>query len=131
MIIGYDIPCKYCLLGGQYVWNVKSYFLGKIRKQIQNFKTGRHEFRLYIMKCQVLFFFKSLISLHASHNCIKSLETICSINMLGFNMSTLVGHFMLSPRERGNRDRRDSRGDERKETEEIKTFSLYPYMLQG
>ena len=54
--------------------------------------------------------------------------------MLGFNdTSTLVGHFVSSPREREKRDRRDSRGDERegqgrknrnesKETEEIKTF---------
>ena len=53
---------------------------------------------------------------------------------LGFNdMSTLVGHFVSSPREREKRDRRDSRGDEREgqgrkrnkneseETEEIKT----------
>ena len=57
--------------------------------------------------------------------------------MVGFNdMSTLVGHFVLSPRERETRDKRDSRGDEREgqgtkrnrneseETEEIKTFSL-------
>ena len=48
-------------------------------------------------------------------------------------MSTLVGHFVLSPREREKRDRRDSRGDKREgqgrkrnlnesdETEEIKT----------
>ena len=28
-------------------------------------------------------------------------------------MSTLVGHFVSSPRERETRDRRDSRGDER------------------
>ena len=55
--------------------------------------------------------------------------------MLGFeDMSTLVGHFVLSPREREKRDRRDSTGDEREgqgrkrnrneseETEEIKTF---------
>ena len=34
--------------------------------------------------------------------------------MLGFNDTpTLVGHFVSSPRERENRDRRDSRGDER------------------
>ena len=52
---------------------------------------------------------------------------------LGFNdTSTLVGHFVSSPREREKRDRRDSRGDEREgqgrkrnkneseETEEIK-----------
>ena len=55
--------------------------------------------------------------------------------MFGFNdISTLVGHFVSSPRERETRDRRDSRGDERErqgrkrdrnereETEEIKTF---------
>ena len=55
---------------------------------------------------------------------------------LGFNdMSTLVGHFVSSPREREKRDRRDSRGDEREgqerkrnrneseEKEEIKTSS--------
>ena len=64
--------------------------------------------------------------------------------VLGFNdTSTLVGHFVLSPREREKSDRRDSRGDERwgqgwmknrnesKETEEMKTFPLYPYLLQG
>ena len=62
--------------------------------------------------------------------------------VFGFNdMSTLVGHFASSTREREKRDRRDSRGDEREgqgrkrnrkeseETEEIKTFSLYPHLL--
>ena len=35
--------------------------------------------------------------------------------VLGFNdTSTLVGYFVSSPREREKRDRRDSRGDERK-----------------
>ena len=39
--------------------------------------------------------------------------------VLGFNkMSTLVGHFVLSPREREKRDRRDSIGDERERQEE-------------
>ena len=55
------------------------------------------------------------------------------------NTSTLVGHFVLSPREREKRDRRDEReGQGRKrnwseseETEEIKTYPLYPYLLQG
>ena len=53
-----------------------------------------------------------------------------------------MGHFVSSRRERENRDRRDSRGDEREgkgerkmngseETEEIKTFLLYPYLLLG
>ena len=64
--------------------------------------------------------------------------------MLGFNnMSTLVGHFVSSPRERKKTDRRDSRGNEREglerkrrmneseETEKIKTFPHYPYLLQG
>ena len=64
--------------------------------------------------------------------------------VLGFNdTSTLVGHFVSPPREREKRDRRDSRGDEREgqgrkrnrneseETEEIKTFLLYSYLLQG
>ena len=36
--------------------------------------------------------------------------------MLGFNdTSTLVGHFVSSPREREKRDRKDSRGDESEE----------------
>ena len=62
--------------------------------------------------------------------------------MLGFNdKSTLVGHFVSSPREREKRDRRDSLRDEREEqgrkrkrnereeteTEGIKTFPLYLY----
>ena len=64
--------------------------------------------------------------------------------VLGFNnTSTLVGHFVSSPRERDKRDRRDSRRDEREEqgrkrnrkemeeTEEIKTFPLYLYLLLG
>ena len=64
--------------------------------------------------------------------------------VLGFNdTSTLEGHFVSSPREREKRDRRESRGDEREgqgrkrngkeseETEEIKTFPLYTYPLQG
>ena len=64
--------------------------------------------------------------------------------VLGFNdTSTLVGHFVSSPREWEKSDRRDSRRDEREEqgrkrnrneseeTEEIKTFPLYPYLLQG
>ena len=64
--------------------------------------------------------------------------------VLGFNdTSTLEGHFVSSPREREKRDRRESRGDEREgqgrkrnrneseETEEIKTFPLHPYPLQG
>ena len=73
----------------------------------------------------------------------------CPVNpmgliVLGFNdTSTLEGHFVSSPREREKRDRRESRGDEREgqgrkrnrneseETEEIKTFPLYPYPLQG
>ena len=63
--------------------------------------------------------------------------------MLGFNVtSTLVGHFLSSPREREKGDRRDSRGDEREgqgrkrnrneseEIEEIETFPLCPYLLQ-
>ena len=67
-----------------------------------------------------------------------------SLIMLAFNdTSTLVGHFVSSPRERDKRDRRDSRRDEREEqgrkrnrkemeeTEEIKTFSLYLYLLLG
>ena len=64
--------------------------------------------------------------------------------VLGLNdTSTLEGHFVSSPREREKRDRKESRGDERvgqgrkknrnesEETEEIKTFLLYPYPLQG
>ena len=64
--------------------------------------------------------------------------------VLGFNdTSTLVGHFVLSPRDREKSDRRDSRRDEREgqgrkrnrneseETEEIKTSTPYPYPLQG
>ena len=58
--------------------------------------------------------------------------------MLGFNdTSTLVGHFVSSPREREKSDRRDSRRDERQEqvkrnrneseeTEEIKAFPPLP-----
>ena len=59
------------------------------------------------------------------------------------NTSTLVGHLMLSLREREKKDRWDGRRDEREEqgrkrnrneseeAEEIKTFPIYPYLLQG
>ena len=60
--------------------------------------------------------------------------------VLGFNYtSILVVHFVLSPREREKRDRRDNGGDERKgqgrkrnrnkseETEEKETFPLYSF----
>ena len=63
------------------------------------------------------------------------------IIVFGFNnTSTLVGHFVLSPRET---EKRDSRGDQKEkqgrkrkineseETEEIKIFPLYPYLLHG
>ena len=71
------------------------------------------------------------------YNCLDFLIT------MGFNdTSTLAGHFVSSPREREKRDRRDSRRDEREGQEErgtgvkvkkqeIKTFALYPYLLQG
>ena len=69
------------------------------------------------------------------------LSALRVIVVLGFNhMSTLVGHFVPSRRER---EKRDSRRDEREgqgrkrnrneseETEEIKTFPRYLYLLQG
>ena len=68
----------------------------------------------------------------------------CFLIVLGFNdTSTHVGHFVSSPREREKRDRRNSTRGEREgqgrkknrneseETEEIKTFPFYPYLLQG
>ena len=70
----------------------------------------------------------------------KKLSRKSRLIVLGFNdTSTLVGHFVSSPREREKRDRRDSRRDEREgqgrkrnrneseETEEIKTSPPYPY----
>ena len=82
------------------------------------------------------------ITISLSH--IGDWDSMAKLIVLGFNdTSTLVGHFMLSPREREKRDRRDSRRDEREgqgrrwnrneseETEKIKTFPLYPYLLQG
>ena len=44
----------------------------------------------------------------------RLLMSIKILIVLGFNdTSTLVGHFVSSPREREKRDRRDSRRDER------------------
>ena len=61
--------------------------------------------------------------------------------MSGFNdTSTLVGHFVSSPREREKRDiveeMREGQGrkrnrNESEETKEIKTSPLYPYLFQG
>ena len=54
-----------------------------------------------------------------------------------------MGHFVSSPRERATRDRRDGRGDKREghgrkrnrneseETEEMKSFPIYPCLPQG
>ena len=43
----------------------------------------------------------------------------CILIVLGFNdTSTLMGHFVSSPREREKRDRRDSRRDEERDREE-------------
>ena len=74
---------------------------------------------------------------------ILNVDVKCVLIVLGFNdTSTLVGHFVSSPREREKRDRRDSRRDEREEQgrkrnrnereeiEEIKTFPLHLYLLQ-
>ena len=45
--------------------------------------------------------------------------TMWILIVLGFNdTSTLVGHFVSSPRDREKRDRRDSRRDEREDREE-------------
>ena len=76
--------------------------------------------------------------------CEFPLAFLTKLIVLGFNdTSALEGHFVSSPREREKRDKRESRGDEREgqgrkrnrneseETEEIKTFPLYPYPLQG
>ena len=56
--------------------------------------------------------------------------------MMGFsNTSTIVGHFVSSPRAREKNDRRDSRGGEREgqvkqrnrnETEEIEEIKTFP-----
>ena len=61
--------------------------------------------------------------------------------VLGLNdTSTLVGHFLSSPREKEKRDRRGdeiegqgrkSNRNQSEETEEIRIFLLYPYPLQG
>ena len=81
---------------------------------------------------------------HQKHLTCEDFQIYCLFIVLGFNdTSTLESHFVSSPREREKRDRRESRGDEREgqgrkrnrneseETEEIKTFPLYPYPLQG
>ena len=74
----------------------------------------------------------------------KQISPLQDLILLGFNdTSTLMGLFVLSPREREKRDKRESRGDERvgqgrkremnesQGTEEITTLPLYPYLLQG
>ena len=66
------------------------------------------------MKCQDLFSLKNL----SGHSVIsiKCNDGMTILIELGFNdTSTLVGHFVSSPRERMKRDRRDSRRDEREE----------------
>ena len=59
----------------------------------------------------------SIINYYPKH--VTMLKTVSDyifikLIVLGFNdTSTLVGHFVSSPREREKRDRRNSRGDER------------------
>ena len=64
----------------------------------------------------------------------------CQLIVLGFNdTSTLVGHFVSLPEkgrreiveEMKERDRGERKMNDSEETEEIKTFPLYPYLLQG
>ena len=88
---------------------------------------------------------KNIFQIHLFSGAIKLWYFLFTFDwLLGFNnTSTLVCHFVLSPREREKSDRRDSRREEREgqgwkrnrneseETEEIKTFPLYPYLLQG
>ena len=51
--------------------------------------------------------------------CLSEYLNMVSLIVLGFNdTSTLVGHFVSSPRDREKRDRRDSRRDEREDREE-------------
>ena len=57
-----------------------------------------------------------------------------SIELRINDMSTLMGHFVLSPREKEEKKDRDwgeRKMNESEEIEEIKTFLLYPYLLQG
>ena len=78
-----------------------------------------------------------LINLKIRFKNLRSIDLI----VLGFtNTSTLFGHFVSSPKEREMRDsRRDEREgqgvkrnrNESEETEEIQSFPLYPYLLQG
>ena len=70
--------------------------------------------------------------------------TFFKLIVLGFNdTSTLVGHFVSSPREREKREEivEDSRGDEREgqgrkrkgmkaKKQKKRTIPLYPYLLQ-
>ena len=75
--------------------------------------------------------------------CVRLTIRRLRVHLIDCDTSTLLDHFVSSPREREKRDRRDSRGDEREgqgrkkkmneseETEEIKTFPLYPYLLKG
>ena len=91
---------------------------------------------------------KNTINLSSAENAqrvVKVRKIYISLIVLGFNnTSTLLGHFVSSPKEREKRDRRDSREAEREgqgrkrnrkeseETEEIRKHSpQYPYLLKG
>ena len=69
-----------------------------------------------------------------------ALGEILLLILMGFtNTSTLVGHFCHLPEkgtreiveEMKERDRGEWKMNETEKTEEIITFSLYPYLLQG
>ena len=82
---------------------------------------------------------QTIITTNSIDPCLHKILIVLEFN----DTSTLVGHFVSSPREREKRDRRDSRRDEREgqgrkrnrneseETEEIETSPPYPYLLQG
>ena len=100
-------------------------------EQILSFKSGPHFLKGLTLQ-GTKFLSAKVVSLGKLVEFFRCYNT--GLIELGFNdMSTLVGHFVSSSREREEKDRRDSRGDEREgqgrkrnrneseETEEIKT----------
>ena len=129
---GSTFPAILCLPRRQFAWNAKPYFSGKNKKNIS---------KGCLLKILPSILFCLCWGFTAQST---QWDNVDWLIVLGFNdTSTLEGHFVSSPREREKRDRRESRGDEREgqgrkknrneseESEEIKTFPLYPYPLQG
>ena len=104
------------LLASTYTFRGQAYLLASQNLLTQGSLTGDGMYFNTNLQNHCFCFFHFSVSLlsHQIGPCANYADSAQTFFVLGFNdMSTLVGHFVSSPRERETRDRGDSRGDER------------------